>query len=230
MSTGKSSKANPGSGNRILKEVISWFWVIVAFLFIQGTLVQARVIPSGSMENTVLIGDHLLMSRVGYEASVPFTNLHWRLWREPKRGQIMIFRAPVPGSPDFIKRLIGLPGDTIEIRDGAVWLNGKRQVEPYINGPMDKQSSCEYGCDKPITVPPHSYFMMGDNRNDSRDSRYWGFAPDDSIEGTPIVLYMSIDAPGDAWEPGHIPDRVRAYWNALIHPGSVRWKRLFRTF
>jgi signal peptidase I len=223
-------ESKPQKGSRFWREVLSWFWVILAFLFIQGTLVQARVIPSGSMESTVLIGDHLLMSRIGYEAGVPFTSWHWRLWRAPKRGQIMVFRAPVPGSPDFIKRLIGLPGDTIEIRDGAVWLNGKRQNEPYINEPMDMQSSCDFGCGKPVTVPPHSYFMMGDNRNNSKDSRSWGFAPDDSIEGTPIILYMSIDAPGDSWEPGHIPDRVRAYWNAVIHPSTVRWKRLFRIF
>jgi signal peptidase I len=225
MKKEKTNETKPEKGSRFWREVLSWFWVILAFLFIQGTLVQARVIPSGSMENTVLIGDHLLMTRIGYEASVPFTSWHVRLWRVPKRGQIVIFRAPLPGSPDFIKRLIGLPGDTIEIRDGAVWLNGQRQTEPYINEPMNPSE--HFG---PVTVPPHSYFMMGDNRNDSRDSRYWGFAPDDSIEGTPIVLYMSIDAPGDSWEPGHIADRVRAYLSAVIHPSRVRWNRLFHTF
>src|SRR5262245_19875456 len=94
-------------GRRIARELLSWLWVILAFLFITGTLVQARVIPSGSMENTLLIGDHLLMSRMGYDASVPFTRYHMRLWREPHRQQVIIFRAPLPGgSEDYIKRLI----------------------------------------------------------------------------------------------------------------------------
>ena len=89
----------------------------MAFLFIEGTLVQARVIPSGSMENTVLIGDHLIVSRFGYDAGIPFTPWHVPLWREPKRQQIIVFRAPLAdqGYPDFIKRCIGVPGDRIKI-------------------------------------------------------------------------------------------------------------------
>jgi signal peptidase I len=213
------------AGNRVLHELLSWLWVILAFLFIQGTLVQARVIPSGSMENTVLIGDHLLMSRIGYEAAVPFTDIHARLWRKPQRGQIVIFRAPVPGNPDYIKRFIGLPGDTIEVREGSVWRNGQRLIEPYIMEPMDPLQ--HFG---PVTVPANSYFAMGDNRNDSLDSRYWGFVPDNAIEGTPILIYMSIEAPGDAWQPDHIGDRVRAYAGAIIHPSRIRWKRLFHVF
>lgn len=218
-------KERKPAGNRVLREVLGWLWVILAFLFIQGTLVQARVIPSGSMEDTVLIGDHLLMSRVGYEVAVPFTDWHWRLWREPKRGQIIVFRAPVLGTPDYIKRLIGLPGDTIEVHDGAVWRNGQRLSEPYIREPMNPREP--FG---PVTVPPRSYFFMGDNRNNSSDSRVWGFAPHDSIEGTPLCIYMSIEAPGDSWQPGHIGDRVVAYFNAIIHPSRIRWNRLFRVF
>ena len=104
---------------------MSWLWVILAFLFITGTIVQARVIPSGSMERTLLVGDHLLMSRFGYEAELPMTPLHVRLWRDPHRQQIIVFRAPLPGTPDYIKRLIGLPGDELEIREGVVSVNGK---------------------------------------------------------------------------------------------------------
>ena len=99
--------------DRVWREVVSWVWVILAFLFIEGTLVQARVIPSGSMENTVLIGDHLIVSRFGYDAEFRLPTYHVPLWRNPKRQQIIVFRAPLPeqGYPDFIKRCIGLPGD-----------------------------------------------------------------------------------------------------------------------
>jgi signal peptidase I len=106
---------------RVLRELISWVWVILIFLFITGTMVQARVIPSGSMENTLLIGDHLLMSRIGYDASLPFTQYHYRLWREPHRQQMIIFRSPNEPGLDLIKRLIGMPGDTVEIRAGVVF-------------------------------------------------------------------------------------------------------------
>jgi signal peptidase I len=109
------------TSDKVWREVVSWFWVIMAFLFIEGTLVQARVIPSGSMENTVLIGDHLIVSRFGYDAGIPFTPWHVPLWREPKRQQITVFRAPLAdqGFPDFIKRCIGVPGDRIKIVDGT---------------------------------------------------------------------------------------------------------------
>ena len=212
-------------GQRILREFLSWLWVLVAFLLIQGTLVQARVIPSSSMERTLLVGDHLLVSRFGYDAGVPFTGWHVRLWREPRRQQVVIFRAPLPGSPDYVKRLIGLPGDRLEVRDAAVWVNGQRLAEPYLDAPMSPRE--RFG---PVTVPAESYFVMGDNRGNSYDSRYWGFVPRSAIVGTPVVIYMSIDAPEQAWLPGHIRERILAYLNALVHPRRVRWKRLLETF
>src|SRR5580765_2446724 len=94
------AKTKPDISSLILREALSWLWVILAFLFITGTIVQARVIPSGSMERTLLVGDHLLMSRFGYEAELPMTPLHVRLWREPHRQQIVVFRVPLPESSD----------------------------------------------------------------------------------------------------------------------------------
>ena len=210
-----------------MREIISWFWVILAFLFIEGGIVQARVIPSGSMEKTVLIGDHLIVSRIGYDAGVPFTPWHTTLWREPKRQQIIVFRAPLPelGNPDFIKRVIGLPGDLLEVRRGIVYVNSQALVEPYR---MDAPSPGDnFG---PVKIPADEYFMMGDNRNNSYDSRFWGFVPRSNIVGTPLLIYMSIDAPEEVWEPGHIEQRFATYLNALIHPHEVRWNRLFHTF
>jgi len=209
----------------ILREALSWLWVVLAFLFITGTMVQARVIPSGSMEKTLLVGDHLLMSRFGYEAELPMTQFHVRLWREPHRQQIVVFRAPLPGNPDYIKRLIGLPGDRVEIREGVVSVNGTKLNEPYRAAPPSPADN--YG---PVTVPAGEYFMMGDNRDDSYDSRYWGFVPHANIVGTPILVYMSIDAPGDAWDPGHLRERVLTYVNVVLHPSSVRWHRIFTMF
>ncbi len=252
-------KAAPATTNeRIWREVVSWFWVIVAFLLIEGTLVQARVIPSGSMENTVLVGDHLIVSRLGYDAGVPFTAWHVPLWRNPKRQQIIVFRAPLPeeGNPDFIKRCIGLPGDHIKIVAGNVFVNGAKLNEPYTahsagyadtyveNYPPDSIHSIGPGVTSEwaedfsnhvvngeIVVPPGEYFMMGDNRDNSRDSRFWGFVPRANIIGTPLIIYMSIDAPDpdEVWGPGFALDRFETYASVFIHPGRVRWNRLFRT-
>src|SRR5262250_974208 len=121
---------------KIRREIIAWFWVGLIFLLINGTIGQARVIPSSSMENTLLIGDHLFMSRLGYDAGIPFTDIHKTLWRNPKRQQIVIFRPIIPGeTSDVIKRVIGLPGETVDVHDGGVYINGARLTENYTTGP-----------------------------------------------------------------------------------------------
>jgi signal peptidase I len=220
-------------GVRVKQEAIAWFWVVLVFLLVNGTLGQARVIPSGSMENTLLIGDHLIMSRVGYDAGIPFTNWHMSLWKSPRRQQMVIFRPPYGhNKPDLIKRVIGLPGETVDVRDGFVWINGKKLEENYTTGPTELPSSFERlpgfrGL--PLTVPKDEYLVMGDNRGNSYDSRYWGCVPRDAIIGTPLTIYMSVDAPEEAWN-GNIGDRFLAYAEAVIHPSKVRWKRLFETF
>ncbi len=184
---------------KVKSEIIAWFWVILAFMLINGTLGQARVIPSGSMENTLLIGDHLIMSRVGYDAGIPFTNLHIPLWREPRRQQIVIFKPPFdPAQPDYVKRVIGLPGETVDVHDGAVWINGKKLVENYTIGrsePPGRSQLIAPFTGLPFTVPKDCYFVMGDNRENSLDSRYWGCVPRNDILGTPVLIYMSLDAP-----------------------------------
>lgn len=244
--------------DRVWREVLSWVWVILAFFFIEGTLVQARVIPSGSMENTVLIGDHLIVSRIGYSAGVPFTAMSEPLWRKPQRQQIIVFRAPLPqeGYPDFIKRVIGVPGDHVKVTNGQVVVNGITLKEPYalrqagvVGLPMDNfpPASDAYAAESQMTstwqaelpqylqqgelvVPQGKYFVMGDNRENSFDSRYWGFVPRANIIGEPVMIYMSIKAPEGVWDPGHIDDRFLTYLKVFIDPGEVRWKRLFHTF
>ena len=186
------------------------------------------------MENTLLIGDHLIMSRIGYDAGVPFTNWHVPLWRSPKRQQVIIFKPPfAPDTPDYVKRVIGLPDETVDIHDGGVWINGQRLKENYTRGLSERPDpSFLMGNFKglPFTVPKDCYFVMGDNRENSLDSRFWGCVPRNDIIGTPVMIYMSLEAPQGAWDSGQIRERFFAYANALLHPRIVRWNRIFRTF
>jgi len=240
----------------VWREIVSWFWVILAFVLIEGGVAQARVIPSGSMENTVLIGDHLIVSRLGFDAGIPFTSYHVPLWRNPKRQEIVVFRAPLAdqGFPDLIKRCIGVPGDRIKIVEGRVYVNGEAIDDrhaihrsgferfPWENFPQRGSELTfpdvpAWGAEMKknevngeLVVPPGQYFVMGDNRDNSNDSRFWGFVPRENIIGTPVMIYMSIDEPGDVWESGHLADRFTAYARALIHPSEVRWGRLFHFF
>jgi signal peptidase I len=222
-------------GQRVKSEIIAWTWVILVFMLVNGAVGQARVIPSGSMENTLLVGDHLIMSRVGYDAGIPFTGLHVPLWRNPKRQQIIIFKPPYdPTKTDLIKRVIGMPGDVLDIRDGAVWLNGQQIHEPYTTGITERawpgQAPPGFAEIKyPYHVPENCYFAMGDNRENSYDSRYWGCVPRNDILGTPVMIYMSLKAPRDAWN-GNIANRLLAYGEAVVHPDRVRWQRIFEWF
>jgi len=232
----KEKKSSLAVRQGIQREIVAWFWVALAFMLINGTVGQARVIPSGSMENTLLIGDHLIMSRIGYDAGVPFTNWHVPLWRNPLRQQVIIFKPPyAPDTTDLIKRTIGLPGDTVDLRDGTVYINGQKFNEPYTIGltePAPPGSAPPGYADIkfPYHVPDNCYFAMGDNRTNSYDSRVWGCVPRNDIIGTPVMIYMSLDVPSDAWQPGQIRERFFTYARAILHPGVVRWKRLFHTF
>jgi signal peptidase I len=224
---------------KVRREIIAWFWVGLIFLLINGTIGQARVIPSSSMENTLLVGDHLIMSRLGYDAGIPFTDIHVPLWRNPKRQQIIIFKPPfAPNQPDFVKRVIGLPGDTIDIREGRVWVNGQRldesytlgQTEPALVGSYEGEFQNRTTSVLPYKVPANCYFAMGDNRRNSLDSRFWGCVPRQNIIGTPVIIYMSLRAPENSWQPGNIGARFTAYLNGILHPSTIRWRRLFHIF
>jgi signal peptidase I len=223
-------KENLTVEQKVRREVIAWFWVGLVFLLINGAIGQARVIPSASMENTLLIGDHLIMSRLGYDAGIPFTSAHVTLWRNPKRQQIIIFKPPFdpPNQPDYVKRAIGLPGDTIDIHDNAVWINGQKLQENYILGNTERIETSDVHM--PYKVPENCYFAMGDNRQNSYDSRFWGCVPRKNIIGTPVLIYMSLNAGSDPWQPGRIGDRFKAYLSGIIHPSTVRWRRLFHVF
>lgn len=163
-------------GKRIFKEILSWIMVLAAAfllaLFINKFIILNEEIPSGSMENTIMTGDRVFTYRQAY------------LFSDPKRGDIIVFPFPDDESVDYIKRIIGLPGDTVEGKDGLVYINGKALEESYVKEEIDE----DFG---PFTVPEDSYFMMGDNRNDSADSRYWNdpFVKKDKIKSKAIFKY-----------------------------------------
>ena len=169
--------------------------IVMAFILamiIRAFLIQSFFIPSGSMLNTLLIGDHLLVSRIVYGVTVPFTNTVLLRFAEPGRGDVVVFRNPMnPADDDFIKRIVGTPGDRIEIRDKVVYVNGEKLDEPYVRHtdpdirPGRRDNLAQF------TVPQDSYFCMGDNRDESYDSRFWGFVPRNTIRGKAWIIYGS---------------------------------------
>jgi len=165
-------------------------------LFIRTFVVQAFKIPSGSMLNTLLIGDHILVNKFIYGVKNPLNGNTWIPVTKPERRDIVVFKYPVNPSQDYIKRVIGVEGDTIEIKDKKVYVNGQPQEEGYTIFldnkilPADVQNRDNMG---PITVPENSLFVMGDNRDNSYDSRFWNFVNLKAVKGKAFILYWSWD-------------------------------------
>jgi signal peptidase I len=164
--------------------------LVLAF-FIRSFVVQAFKIPSGSMLQTLQIGDHLLVSKFAYGVKVPFTNMMIFEREGPKHGDIIVFEFPEDPSKDFIKRVIGLPGDVIEVRDKQVYRNGVKLDEPYVQHVDQNRMVPRRDNFGPVMVPEDKYFVMGDNRDESYDSRFWGFVDRNVIEGKALILYWS---------------------------------------
>jgi len=180
--------------------------ILIAF-FIRTFVIQAYKIPSGSMKPTLLVGDHILVSKFNYGIKLPFIRSTLIPTGTPKRGDIVVFIYPEDRSKDFIKRLIGLPGDTIEIRDKKILLNGQPYSDThgvYVDNiiiPGAVQPRDNFG---PVKVPEGSLFVMGDNRDESYDSRFWGVVNMKDVLGKALIIYWS--------------------WNQDDH--SVRWQRI----
>jgi signal peptidase I len=172
---------------------------VVLALVIRTLVVQAFTIPSGSMEDTLLVGDYILVNKFLYGAEIPFVD--WRMpgLRDPRRGDVIVFKYPQDEKRDFIKRIVGVPGDQIQVRGAQVFVNGRPLPEPYVKPGSQMLGHTggtycpyAYGCD-PTAVPAGSYFVMGDNRDNSQDSRYWGFVRQDKIKGKAFLIYWSWD-------------------------------------
>jgi signal peptidase I len=227
--------------------IAEWTVTIILLLFGTTTLVQAFVIPTGSMEDTLRIGDHLLVDKLAFSPPGPVSR-SLLPYRDVRRGDIIVFRYPVDVRQTFVKRAIGVPGDRIRLENKQLILNGHAADEPYVyhktdfidsyrdNFPGDPNVHvAESAIDMlthhvrngEVVVPPGFVFAMGDNRDSSLDSRYWGFVPRENIIGKPLIIYWSYDAPTDALSDptisiDHVLDLMKHF------PTKTRWNRTFR--
>ena len=193
---------------------------VILALFVRTWVVQAFKIPTGSMENNLLIGDHLLVNKFVFGPTASSVDRAVLPVRDIRRGDIVVFKYPDEPERDFIKRVIGLPGDTLELKSKKVYVNGQPLDEPYVHFLTPTTEGAEvtsqdvrerYG---PVTVPNDQYFVMGDNRDNSSDSRVWGTVQHDFIKGKALIVWWSR-APTDGW-------------NILDWFKSIRWSRFFQ--
>jgi signal peptidase I len=225
--------------------ITEWALNILILLFGTTTLVQAFIVPTPSMDTTVMVGDHLLVDKLSYAPSDGFSR-HILPYTEPKRGDIIVFRYPMDISQNYVKRCMGVPGDHIKVVDKELWLNGHKLVEPYIQhmypriepyrdnfpsepfGPVydpARRMLAEHVVNGEVVVPEGNYFAMGDNRDNSLDSRYWGFVPRENIIGKPLVIFWSYDAPTEDWvdyNSNHFIDLAKNFFR------KTRWDRTLK--
>jgi signal peptidase I len=243
-SSGPTRPQRAGGADRSRSAFI-WMWewtksivvALVVWFFLRTFLVEAFRIPSGSMENTLLIGDFLFVNKALYGAEVPLIHKRLPAVREPERNDILVFDSVEEEGLKVVKRLIGMPGDTLAMEAGQLFRNGQRVNEPYVlhsdphraEDPVQRAKMREWQVPHlaqrdtaayqpdlqdwgPIVVPADSFFMMGDNRDSSYDGRYWGFLPRANVRGRPLVVYFSYD---------------QNSWKSLPFLTAVRWGRIF---
>ena len=206
---------------------------VVLALFVRTWVVQAFTIPTGSMEHNLLVGDYLLVNKFVFGPALADAERAVLPKGTVQRGDILVFKFPRDPERDFIKRIIGLPGETFEVRDKTVYIDGAPLDEPYLPEAMTRLApgaTAVAGRDThgPLTIPAGHYFAMGDNRDDSEDSRFWGPLPHDHIKGKAVVIYWSYDAgvPVVVPEPG-IGAAMRRLGSVAVHFFTrTRWARM----
>jgi signal peptidase I len=209
---------------------------VILALFIRTFVVQAFKIPTGSMENNLLIGDHLLVNKFAMGPAASRLERSLLPVGTIARGDILVFKYPEDPDRDYIKRVIGLPGETVEVREKKVFINGKGIDEPYVHFLQPPASGGEfrevtsfdvrerYG---PVTVPAGQYFMMGDNRDNSADSRYWGFLRRDYIKGKALVIYWSYEAGREDYQDESAGATIKGLGSVFVHFFTrTRWDRM----
>ena len=209
---------------------------VILALFIRTWVVQAFKIPTGSMENNLLVGDHLLVDKFVFAPAPTALERALLPVREVKRGDVIVFKYPMEPERDFIKRVIGLPGETVEIRNKEVFVDGKALTEPYAHfieaplkpGDPEYREPWESGKDNwgPHVVPSGRVLVLGDNRDNSRDGRFWSdpFLPIDQVKGRALLVYWSYEATREEYHRTGVVEWVRDTLSAF---GRTRWKRFF---
>src|SRR5216117_2639232 len=227
----------PASKKGALREwVESLAFTIIFVLVFTSYVAQATQVPTESMKPTILVGDHFFLDKVAFPANYPAFIDKYLPHRSIKRGDIIAFKSPTDGNIPFVKRVIGMPGDTVEVRNKSVFVNGSQLDEPYkihvdstVYGtdpwtPEELKIRDNYG---PVTVPANSYLVMGDNRDNSNDSCYWGFVTWDEIIGKPLFVYWSYES--DPYVPGDksLHEWLNGYLAIAIHFfDKTRWFRI----
>ena len=210
---------------------------VILALFIRTFIVQAFKIPTGSMEENLLIGDHLLVNKFVFGATGSRLERALLPVGDVKRGDIVVFKYPEEPDRDFIKRVVGLPGETVEIREKKVSIDGKPLAEPYthflepVSTPSEFREITSFDVRErygPVTVPANQYFVMGDNRDNSQDSRYWGFLPREYIKGKALVIYWSYEGGREDYVESGPVETVRGLASTFAHFFTrTRWDRMF---
>jgi signal peptidase I len=208
---------------------------VILALFVRTWVVQAFKIPTGSMENNLLIGDHLLVNKFIFGPTPLAIGRAVLPVRAIRRGDIIVFKYPDEPERDFIKRVIGLPGETIELRNKKVYVDGKPLDEPYVHfltpPSSEDQEVTSYDVREnfsPKTVPVDQYFVMGDNRDNSQDSRYWGFLPRSYVKGKALVIYWSYESGREDYLDEGFVASLKRFGSVITHFFTrTRWERLF---
>ena len=206
---------------------------VILALFVRTFVVQAFKIPSGSMEDNLLIGDHLLVNKFIFGGAPTAAERAVLPVRDIHRGDVIVFKFPKEPDRDFIKRVIGLPGETVELRRKAVYINGQPLDEPYVHFLAPASEGQEvtqfdvrerYG---PVRIPDGQYFVMGDNRDNSQDSRYWGFLPRDYVKGKALLIYWSYESEREDYEDADAGTTIRNIGSVFAHFFTrTRWDRM----
>ena len=208
---------------------------VILALFIRTFVVQAFKIPTGSMEENLLIGDHLLVNKFAFGPTASAAEKAVLPIADIKRGDVLVFKFPVEPERDFIKRVVGLPGETVEVKERKIYINGAPVDDSHAHYLLPASSADyhevtsydvreRYG---PVTVPPNHYFVMGDNRDNSQDSRYWGFLPRDLVKGKALVIYWSYESERDEYEDESAGATVRNIASVFTHFFTrTRWSRM----
>ncbi len=207
---------------------------VILSLFVRTWVVQAFKIPTGSMENNLLIGDHLLVNKFVSGPTASGLERSLLPMRDPRRGDVIVFKYPDEPERDFIKRVIGLPGETLELRNKKVYINGQPLDEPYVHfleTSADAQEVTSFDVRErygPVRIPEGQYFVMGDNRDNSQDSRYWGFLPRHYVKGRALMIYWSYDSGPEEYVETGLGGTIKRLFSVVTHFFTrTRWERIF---